>query len=143
MSDGEVGARARVNRAPPPQLRVARPSRDLDRATRFYTHALGLAVLTTFTDHAGVDGVILGHPGWPYHFELTRRRQHAVIPRPTEEDLLVFYVPDRSRWDAAAQRIRDFGAPSVPSPNPYWNARGVTFADPDGYRVVLENAAWP
>lgn len=127
----------------PPQLRVARPSRDLDRATRFYTQALGLEVLATFTDHAGIDGVILGHSSWPYHLELTRRRDDSLVPQPTEEDLLVFYLPERSQWKAVAQRVHDFGAPSVPSSNPYWNERGVTFEDPDGYRVVLENAAWP
>jgi hypothetical protein len=26
--------------------------------------------------------------------------------------------------------------------NPYWDRKGRTFADPDGYRVVLQNAAW-
>jgi catechol 2,3-dioxygenase-like lactoylglutathione lyase family enzyme len=124
-------------------LRVARPSGDLDRATRFYTQALGLELLASFADHACVDGVIVGHPSWPYHLELTRRRIDPLIPRPTDEDLLVFYLPDRSQWEAVSQRVRDFGAPSVPSSNPYWDERGVTFEDPDGYRVVLENASWP
>ena len=32
-----------------PQLRVARPSRDLARATRFYTQALGFELLAEFT----------------------------------------------------------------------------------------------
>jgi hypothetical protein len=27
--------------------------------------------------------------------------------------------------------------------NPYWDRHGKTFADPDGYRVVLQHAAWP
>jgi len=35
------------------------------------------------------------------------------------------------------------GAREVESSNPYWNVRGVTFRDADGYRFVLENAAWP
>lgn len=26
--------------------------------------------------------------------------------------------------------------------NPYWDRDGVTFEDPDGYRIVLQNAAW-
>src|SRR5215467_708702 len=30
----------------------------------------------------------------------------------------------------------------VPSYNPYWEAQGQTFEDLDGYRVVLQNAAW-
>jgi catechol 2,3-dioxygenase-like lactoylglutathione lyase family enzyme len=126
-----------------PQLRVARPSCDLDAATRFYTRALGLDVLTTFADHAGIDGVILGRPGWPYHLELTRRRDDPVAPQPTDEDLLVLYLPERSHWEAAVQRVRDVGVPAVPSRNPYWDERGVTFEDPDGYRIVLEHAEWP
>ncbi len=48
--------------ASPARLRVARTSRDLEAATLFYARALGLEVLATFDDHAGFDGVILGHP---------------------------------------------------------------------------------
>ena len=28
-------------------------------------------------------------------------------------------------------------------PADFWDKHGKTFADPDGYRVVLQNAAWP
>jgi hypothetical protein len=31
----------------------------------------------------------------------------------------------------------------VKSFNPYWDKKGKTFEDPDGYRVVLQHAAWP
>jgi hypothetical protein len=34
------------------------------------------------------------------------------------------------------------GFREVASFNPYWDARGRTFEDPDGYRTVLQNAAW-
>jgi hypothetical protein len=30
----------------------------------------------------------------------------------------------------------------VRSFNPYWDARGRTYADHDGYRIVLQNAEW-
>ncbi len=30
----------------------------------------------------------------------------------------------------------------VASFNPYWDACGQTFEDPDGYRIVLQNAEW-
>lgn len=30
----------------------------------------------------------------------------------------------------------------VGSFNPYWNARGRSYADADGYRVVLQQDAW-
>ncbi len=126
-----------------PQLRGARPSRDLDAATRFYTIAMGLEVLASFRDHAGFDGVMLGHPGWPYHLELTRRPADPVAPTPNEEDLLVLYLPDREDWQRAVERMRDCGGTAVAPSNPYWAERGATFEDPDGYRIVLENAPWP
>lgn len=126
-----------------PVLRVARPSRSLHATAGFYTHALGLEVLARFTDHAGFDGVILGRPGWPYHLELTHQSEHAITPRPTAEDLLAIYLPDRDEWDAAIYRIRATGARPVPSHNPYWDQHGLTFEDPDGYRIVIANIAWP
>lgn len=126
-----------------PVLRVARPSRNLDASMGFYTRAFGLEVLDTFTDHAGFDGVILGRAGWPYHLELTHQSAHAIAPRPTAEDLLVLYLPDRREWVGAIQRIRDTGARPVPSHNPYWDRCGLTFEDPDGYRIVIANIGWP
>ena len=56
--------------------------------------------------------------------------------------LLVFYVPERDGWQALVHRMRGAGYEPVAPNNPYWSARGATFEDPDGYRVVLQNAAW-
>jgi catechol 2,3-dioxygenase-like lactoylglutathione lyase family enzyme len=128
---------------PPPHLRVARPSRDLREAVRFYEHALGLELLASFSDHAGIDGVILGRSDWPYHLELTRRRRDPVAPTPTDEDLLVLYLPREAEWSAAVRRMRDAGAREGRATNPYWTEHGVTFLDPDGYRIVLAKLAWP
>ena len=127
----------------PPQLRLARPSGDLDAATAFYTGGLGLRVLATFQDHAGIDGVILGHPRWPYHLEFTRRRRDPLLPTQTAEDLMVIYLPDDAAWMAAARRLRTFGAREIVNSYPYWHEKALTFADPDGNLVVLQNAAWP
>ena len=44
--------------------------------------------------------------------------------------------------DAAIRRIRDTGAHPVHSRNPYWDKCGLTFEDPDGYRIVLQNEGW-
>jgi catechol 2,3-dioxygenase-like lactoylglutathione lyase family enzyme len=129
--------------APVPQLRVARPSRNLRATVSFYTRSLGLEVLDAFVDHAGFDGVILGRAGWPYHLEVTRRRAEPIVPRPTTEDLLVFYFPDHARWRRAVRRLLDAGVTAVRSENPYWDRIGLTFVDPDGYRLVLANADWP
>jgi hypothetical protein len=54
----------------------------------------------------------------------------------------VFYLPDPAEWHAGVQRMRDAGFTPVASFNPYWDRDGVTFEDPDGYRVVLQRAAW-
>ena len=126
-----------------PVLRVARPSRNLRATAGFYTHALGLEVLATFTDHVGRDGVILGRPGWPYHLELTHQSPHTISPRPTAEDLLVVYLPDQAEWHAAIRSIRATGARPVLLRNAYWDRQGLTFEDPDGYRIVIANIGWP
>ncbi len=39
--------------------------------------------------------------------------------------------------------MKAVGFEPVRSLNPYWDVRGRTFEDPDGYRVVLECADWP
>jgi catechol 2,3-dioxygenase-like lactoylglutathione lyase family enzyme len=125
-----------------PTLRVARASDDLDALVRFYEAGLGLTVLHRFQDHDGFDGVMLGLPGAPYHLEFTKARGDTVGRAPTAENLLVFYLPDTDDWRGAVQRMRDAGHAPVPAFNPYWDRQGVTFEDPDGYRVVLQNAAW-
>ena len=125
-----------------PVLRVARPTDDLAPLLRFYRDGLGLQVLYDFADHDGFDGVMLGHARAPWHLEFTRRPGHPAGRAPTEDNLLVLYMPDLAEWKAARRRMDQAGFEAVPSFNPYWDERGVTFEDPDGYRVVLQNAAW-
>jgi catechol 2,3-dioxygenase-like lactoylglutathione lyase family enzyme len=124
-------------------LRVARPTDHLDEVVRFYTQGLGLEVLGSFQDHEGFDGVILGSPGEPYHLEFTRKRGHRAGRAPTQDNLLVLYLPDSARWQDAVERMKAAGHEPVPAFNPYWDRSGRTFEDPDGYRVVLQNASWP
>lgn len=126
-----------------PTLRVARPSDDLDRLLPFYRDGLGLSVLYRFEGHDGFDGVMLGREGAPYHFEFTRKRGHAAGRAPTEDNLLVFYLPRREAWQAAVGRMRAAGFDPVPAFNPHWDQDGVTFEDPDGYRIVLQCDTWP
>nr|WP_184141231.1 VOC family protein [Paraburkholderia atlantica] len=123
-------------------LRVARPVSELARTERMYCSALGLAVLARFQDHQGFDGVMLGSPGMDYHFEFTHCSERPVMPSPTSEDLLVFYIPDRQGWSAMCDRLVENEFVCVKSFNPYWDVSGRTFEDPDGYRLVLQNAAW-
>jgi hypothetical protein len=107
-----------------------------------YCAGLGLCVLGAFEKHDGFDGVMLGVPGAPYHFEFSRCAAHPVVPRPTADDLIVLYVPDRAEWERRCGAMLAAGFRQVASFNPYWEVRGRTFMDPDGYRVVLERAEW-
>jgi catechol 2,3-dioxygenase-like lactoylglutathione lyase family enzyme len=125
-----------------PILRVARPTNDLEPLIRFYDEGLGFEVLYRFSGHDGFDGVMLGHNGAPWHLEFTRAHGHAAPRAPSKDHLLVLYLPDRADWEAAVRRMRDAGYAPVASFNPYWEQNGLTFEDPDGYRVVLQNAAW-
>lgn len=125
-----------------PTLRVARPSDDLDALLPFYEHGLGLSLLFRFERHDGFDGIMLGKHGAPYHFEFTRAHGHLAGKAATKDNLLVFYLPDRGEWIGAIERMRAAGFEPVPSFNPYWDRLGATFEDPDGYRVVLQQAAW-
>jgi catechol 2,3-dioxygenase-like lactoylglutathione lyase family enzyme len=123
-------------------MRVARPTNDLASVLHFYRDGLGFAVLDQFADHASFEGIMLGHRGAGYHLEFTRKVGHRAPRAPSQDNLLVFYLPDRQAWTAAVERLETAGYQPVNPFNPYWEAQGQTFEDPDGYRVVLQNAAW-
>ena len=114
----------------------------MDEVTVFYVDGLGFERLASFEDHAGFDGVILGSPGAPYHLEFAHQRAAPSFPTPHPETLLVFYLPDQADWRAAVACLRAFGAAPVAAQNPYWDRVGLTFEDPDGFRVVLQQDAW-
>jgi len=124
-------------------LRVARPTDHFEEVVHFYTKGLGMTVLSSFEDHEGFDGIMLGVPGAPYHFEFTRKHGHRAGRAPTEDNLLVFYLPDKEKWQAAVDQLTSAGYLPVGSYNPYWDRHGRTYEDPDGYRVVLQNTGWP
>jgi catechol 2,3-dioxygenase-like lactoylglutathione lyase family enzyme len=126
----------------PPTLRVARPSERLGALLAFYRDGLGLTLLDRFEDHDGFDGIVLGHPGAAWHLEFTRAHRHPAPARPSEDSLLVLYLPEPAAWHAAIARMRAAGFPPVAAANPYWDRAGLTFEDPDGCRVVLQRAAW-
>lgn len=124
-------------------MRVARPTDHLDEVVRFYRDGLGLSVIGLFNDHDGFDGVMLGLPGLGWHLEFTRQHGHRVGRAPTEDNLLVFYLPDADAWREAVERMRAHGYQPVPSYNPYWDKNGAaTFEDIDGYRVVIQCGNW-
>jgi hypothetical protein len=123
-------------------LRIARPTDHLTAIAEMYATGLDFTVLAQFEDHDGFDGIILGHPQQPYHLEFTTQRGHRVGKAPTQDHLLVFYLPDQDEWEASCAQMRAAEFRAVPAYNPYWEVQGRTFEDLDGYRVVLQNAAW-
>ncbi len=125
-----------------PVLRIARSSDNLEALLPFYVQGLGFDVLFRFEDHDGFDGVILGGVGAPYHLEFTHARGHVAGRAPTPDNMLVLYLPDDRIWEAALARMTVAGFAPVPAFNPYWDRKGATFEDPDGYRVVLHHGAW-
>jgi catechol 2,3-dioxygenase-like lactoylglutathione lyase family enzyme len=125
-----------------PKLRIARPTRNIDRLKRFYCDGLGYEVIASFGNHEKFDGIMFGISGAPYHLEFTRYQDALPSRPPDPEDLLVFYLPGKEEWEAAVHRMRSAGFTPVASFNPYWEQLGRTFEDPDGHRIVLQNSSW-
>ena len=123
------------------QVRIARPTDRLEEVVRFYRDALGLEQVGSFEGHAGYDGVMLGLPGRQYHLEFTRHAGGSPCPAPSKDNLLVLYVEDGGAIERLVGRLRAHGHEPVEPENPYWKGKGLTFEDPDGWRVVLMNTA--
>ena len=120
------------------QLRVARHTERLDEVVAFYRDGVGLPEIGGFRDHDGYDGVFLEVPGTGAHLELTAGGAHDT-PTPHPESLLVLYLGDDDAVRTAAARL---GVDPIAPANPYWAEHGVTFQDPDGFRVVLVPERW-
>ncbi len=121
------------------QIRLSRPTNRLDEILRFYCEGLGLNELLSFEcDKAGYGGVVLGGPGLGVHLEFsTHPTGFATTAPPTDDNLLVLYLDDPDAVAAVTACLGDLGYPAVPARNPHWDQDGVTFEDPDGWRVVL------
>ena len=125
-----------------PTFRIVRPTDNLEALLPFYRDGLGLTVLDSFQGHDGFDAIIMGRENVPYHFAFTRTDKHQAGKAPTKENLLVFYLPDHAEWENAVERMKATGFVPVSAFNPYWDKKGVTFEDPDGYRIVLQQTDW-
>jgi GNAT superfamily N-acetyltransferase/catechol 2,3-dioxygenase-like lactoylglutathione lyase family enzyme len=119
-------------------LRVARHTERLEEVLRFYRDGLGLVEVGGFRNHGGYDGVFLVIPGTGAHVEFTGGGGHGA-PAPHPESLLVLYLGDDEAVQTVAARLGS--EPIVPA-NPYWAEHGITFADPDGFPVVLVPDRW-
>ena len=118
-------------------MRVARHTDRLAAVVAFYRDGLGFTEIGGFHDHDGYDGRFLAVPGTGAHLELTSGGGHAA-PEAHPESLLVFYLGDEAAVRAVAARLGDPVRPA----NPYWAEHGLTFEDPDGFRVVLVPERW-
>lgn len=123
------------------QVRIARPTDQLDAVTTFYRDGLGLEQVDEFRDHGGYDGVMFGLPGRQYHLEFTRHVSGSRCPAPSTDNLLVLYIPDPGELKGMRERLEALGHRAVEPGNPYWRGQSVTYEDPDGWRVVLCNSA--
>jgi catechol 2,3-dioxygenase-like lactoylglutathione lyase family enzyme len=120
------------------QLRIARHTERMDDVVAFYRDGIGLTEIGGFRDHDGYDGVFLAIPGAGAHLEFTAGGEHPG-PAPHPESLLVLYLGDDQAVQAVASRL---AVDPIPPANQYWAQHGLTFQDPDGFRVVLVPERW-
>jgi catechol 2,3-dioxygenase-like lactoylglutathione lyase family enzyme len=123
------------------QIRIARPSNNIDALKEFYLEGLGFKTISEF-DIDGYKGIILGHQHHGYHLEFIQEQGVDYGVAPSHEHLLVFYFSDEEAWQSTITRMATIGVSPVESYNPYWVKSGITYEDTDGYRVVLQNSRW-
>jgi catechol 2,3-dioxygenase-like lactoylglutathione lyase family enzyme len=118
------------------KLRIARHTTDLNRIIDFYGRIVGLKVLGEFKNHHGYSGVFMGIPGENWHIEFTVSDQPPEH-KSDEDDLLVFYAGSLEEFAELKKKFLKNNVRAARPRNPYWEKNGITFLDPDGYRVVI------
>jgi catechol 2,3-dioxygenase-like lactoylglutathione lyase family enzyme len=83
------------------QVRVARPTDQLEAVRSFYCDGLGLVEIDRFADHDGYSGIMVGLPGTTYHLEFTTHIDGSPGPS------------DRSRWEEDPDGWRIVLAPTL------------------------------
>ncbi|GEP51856.1 hypothetical protein FNO01nite_25280 [Flavobacterium noncentrifugens] len=117
-------------------FRVARHTKNLQLIIDFYCNIPGFEILGRFENHYNYDGVFIGKPNSDWHLEFTVSDE---LPKhePDEDDLLVFYPENENEFEQICTKFESNNIKSITSKNPYWNANGVTYIDPDGFRIVI------
>lgn len=121
------------------KLRNARHTANLQPIIDFYCGVLDLEILGEFHNHDGYDGVFIGNRGSDWHLEFTvssEKPQHE----PDDDDLLVFYAESDAEFEHLVGQFSSNNIEPVAAKNPYWNANGKTYTDPDGFRIVISKA---
>jgi uncharacterized glyoxalase superfamily protein PhnB len=124
------------------QVRMARPTNKMEALVHFYTEGLGLQVIGSFKDHAGYDGVMLGHPSLSWHLEFTHHKKGSSCPAPSRDNLLVLYFETTESYQEAVSKMKQAGAIETEPENSYWAGKSTSFEDPDGWGVVLFNGLY-
>ncbi|WP_237077336.1 VOC family protein [Myxococcus xanthus] len=129
-----------------PHVVVSLPTRDLERAFRFYREGLGFRLVVETADDAMPE---------PVHFTLNAGVSLMLIPiggfgwvaggnkvaeQGVSECILSLSLETEAQIDAFVAKAREAGAeiPSAPGQKP-WGYSG-TFKDPDGHVWMLEKA---
>lgn len=124
---------------PAMQFRFARPTDKLKEVVEFYTKGLGLKILYQFEGHAGYKGVMIGLPDSEYHLEFTQDDKGTKCMAPTKDNLLVMYFNTEQELNQIKDSLAAIGQHPVEPENPYWKDKSLTYEDPDGWRIVLNN----
>jgi catechol 2,3-dioxygenase-like lactoylglutathione lyase family enzyme len=118
------------------KFRIARHTTDLNRIIDFYGRILGLKILGQFKDHDNYNGVFLGLPDADWHLEFTVS-DTVPVHNPDDDDLLVFYATSLDEFRNIKEKFVINRVKYVAPKNPHWAKNGITFEDPDGFRIVL------
>ena len=118
------------------KLRVARHTDNMSKIIQFYTEIIGLQILGRFTDHDGYDGVFLGLADMDWHFEFTTS-DHSPEHQPDLDDVLVFYTPSQAKYTSIINNLTLAKQSTFVAKNPYWNAHGSCYFDPDNFPIVI------
>jgi hypothetical protein len=124
------------------KLRVARATNHLEKITAMYESGLGFAVIGSFKNHDGFEGIMLGSKEAGYHLEFTCQKGHQAPLSNSAENLLVFYVPDNAQYELTCRKMLAAGFRQVKAHNPYWDKSGSSFEDIESYRIVISKGAW-
>jgi catechol 2,3-dioxygenase-like lactoylglutathione lyase family enzyme len=105
---------------------------DLERTYRWYVDVMGFADVFTMRSQAGA--ILISHLRWSRWADVLITPAREPLPdRPGRGITLNFMTFDP---DAVAEKAKAAGATIIEGPmDRPWNARDVTIADPDGYRL--------
>jgi catechol 2,3-dioxygenase-like lactoylglutathione lyase family enzyme len=118
------------------KMRIAHHTTNLKGMVAFYVDLLGLKLKATFTSENGYEGVVFCDESETWEIEFTTSHD---LPKccSDEDDLIVLYFERIEVYNRIIERLNQFRHLEFAPRNPYWEARGKLFKDPDGNRIVV------